>query len=352
SFPGTGRADRSRQQSTGTGAWHIATAMSGACVTGTCGDYASFLQRSITGRGGWPQIMPYDWEIRFEDGAFGVDWWTSGIFTEVPFSVWRTGISTPDDTSDDVRYIAVWLDDNGNGVFDMIANDHDSSGGANDPYTDWIYVYSPNDMSAGQSGYDTWLATAQSEGSDGGSTWGSENPMGRLVFYGWNHGDVSDGTLDAVAAQDRMPEAGTVFRFSTTKPNQPADVFSFSTDGLGAQARDEGQQIAALDDIGIVPNPYKGASSYEVSQLVDQVRFTNMPDQATIRIFTLAGTLVRTLEKNSASAMFPWDLSTEDNLPIASGMYIIHIETNIEGKTQEKVLKFGVVKKRVQLNAY
>jgi len=129
-------------------------------------------------------------------------------------------------------------------------------------------------------------------------------------------------------------------------------VFSFSTDGLGAQARDEGQQIAALDDIGIVPNPYKGASSYEVSQLVDQVRFTNMPDQATIRIFTLAGTLVRTLEKNSASAMFPWDLSTEDNLPIASGMYIIHIETNIEGKTQEKVLKFGVVKKRVQLNAY
>ncbi len=83
----------------------------------------------------------------------------------------------------------------------------------------------------------------------------------------------------------------------------------------------------AIDNIGITPNPYKGASSYEVSQLVDQVRFTNMPNQATIRIFTVAGTLVRTLEKNSASASFPWDLTTEEGLPVASGMYIIHVDS-------------------------
>jgi hypothetical protein len=164
----------------------------------------------------------------------------------------------------------------------------------------------------------------------------------------WNAGDVSDGTLDAVPEDQRMPEMGTVFRIETTKPNQPGDMFSMSTDGLGARARTEAENRAAIDEIGITPNPYKGASSYEVSQLVDQVRFTNMPNQATIRIFTVAGTLVRTLEKNSASASFPWDLTTEEGLPIASGMYIIHVDT----EWGEKVLKFGVVKKRIQLNTW
>jgi hypothetical protein len=47
--------------------------------------------------------------------------------------------------------------------------------------------------------------------------------------------------------------------------------------------------------------------------------------------------------------MFPWDLQTEDGLPIASGMYIIHVDVPNIG---EKVLKFGVIKKRVQLNAF
>ncbi|MDA1333898.1 MAG: T9SS type A sorting domain-containing protein, partial [Bacteroidetes bacterium] len=120
------------------------------------------------------------------------------------------------------------------------------------------------------------------------------------------------------------------------------------TDGLGARDRTIEENTDAIDLIGITPNPYKGASSYEVSQLVDQVRFTNMPNQATIRIFTVAGTLIRTLEKNSASASFPWDLVTEEGLPVASGMYIIHIDTEFG----EKVLKFGVVKKRVQLNTF
>ena len=122
-----------------------------------------------------------------------------------------------------------------------------------------------------------------------------------------------------------MPEDGTVFRIETTKPNQPGDAFSMSTDGLGARARTEAENRAAIDEIGITPNPYKGASSYEVSQLTDEVRFTNMPKQATVRIFTVA-----------------------EGLPIASGMYIIHVDSEFG----EKVLKFGVVKKRVQLNTF
>jgi hypothetical protein len=90
-----------------------------------------------------------------------------------------------------------------------------------------------------------------------------------------------------------------------------------------------------------------GASAYETSQIVDVARFTGLPEEATIRIFTLNGKLIRQLQKSSPSTYLEWDLQTEDNLPIASGMYLIHVEVPDLG---ERVLKFGVVKKQVQLN--
>jgi hypothetical protein len=117
---------------------------------------------------------------------------------------------------------------------------------------------------------------------------------------------------------------------------------------LGVTTGDQATAQAALDQIGIVPNPYKAASAYEVSQLTDQVRFTNMPQTATISVFGLNGSLITTLNKNSTDRSFAWDLTTEEGLPIASGMYIIHIQTDFG----DKVLKFGVVKKRVQLNTF
>lgn len=97
--------------------------------------------------------------------------------------------------------------------------------------------------------------------------------------------------------------------------------------------------------IGITPNPYVGASDYEVSSFTDEVRFTNMPEQAVIRVFQLSGVLVRTLVKNSLEPFITWDLRTDNNLPIGSGLYVIHVE--MEGGDQ--VIKFGVVKKQVWL---
>ncbi len=351
SFPGTGRATQGVQQSTNGGRWHIATGMSGGCPS-NCGDYSSFLARSIVGRDGWGPVMPFDWEIRFSDGGdYELDWWGTGIIQAGRMSIWNAGIATPDDPSDDIRWIPAILDNGGNPTWEMVANDHSSSGGADDPESDWIYFFDPVDQSAGQAGYDKWVTLALAEagaGGDGTAEWGGISTPGRIVLYNWNAGDVSDGTLDAVPLDQREPEAGTVFRMATTKPNQPGDSFAFSTDGLGARARTDAEAKSALDDIGISPNPYKGASAYEVSQLVDQVRFTNMPNQATVRIFSVSGTLIRTLVKNDSNASFPWDLATDEGLPISSGMYIIHVDSDLG----EKVLKFGVVKKRVQLNTF
>jgi hypothetical protein len=124
-------------------------------------------------------------------------------------------------------------------------------------------------------------------------------------------------------------------------------------DALGASAKDyaanETDMQDLLDGIGVVPNPYRGASAYEKSQLIDEVRFTGLPESATIRIFTLNGTLIRTLEKSGSGRTLPWDLTTDNQLPIASGLYLIHVDV---GNGREKVLKFAVFKKRVHLNVF
>jgi hypothetical protein len=323
-FPGQGRPGLNgvTQQVDG-GQWLIQAG-------GGTGPYDQFLTRWA--RNG-PVYGAADYEIRFTGNGVGLMYWGDGSVVPAP-EIWNAGIGTPDDTSDDVRLCPLILDENGDNLYNMAAIDHPVSGASNDPYLDWIYIY--------ECDYDAEVASGFDFATLGGEI------FGRTVLVNWNAGDVSDGTLDAVAESDRMPETGTIFRIETTKPNQPGDSFSMSTDGLGSRVRTDEENRAAVDNIGITPNPYKGASAYEVSQLTDQVRFTNMPTQATVRIFTVAGTLIRTLEKNSASASFPWDLTTEEGLPIASGMYIIHVDTEFG----EKVLKFGVVKKRVQLNTF
>ena len=66
----------------------------------------------------------------------------------------------------------------------------------------------------------------------------------------------------------------------------------------------------------------------------------------------LSGTLIRTLSKSGPDRFLEWDLQTETALPIASGMYLIHVDVlDSDGKSiGEKIIKFGVVKKRIQLD--
>src|SRR5258706_12192479 len=77
--------------------------------------------------------------------------------------------------------------------------------------------------------------------------------------------------------------------------------------------------------IRVVPNPYYAHSSYEQNQFSRRVRFMNLPAQCTVRIFNLAGQLVRTLEKNDPStSVLDWDIETRNQLPVGSGVYIYH----------------------------
>ncbi|MCH7975768.1 MAG: hypothetical protein IIC18_04340, partial [Bacteroidetes bacterium] len=67
------------------------------------------------------------------------------------------------------------------------------------------------------------------------------------------------------------------------------------------------------------------------------------------RVYTVSGSLVRTFSKDGPSRSLDWNLTSEANLPIASGMYIIHVDVPGVG---ERVLKFGVVQRRTRITIF
>jgi hypothetical protein len=95
----------------------------------------------------------------------------------------------------------------------------------------------------------------------------------------------------------------------------------------------------------VVPNPYRGSADWEEwtgsGARLGRIYFMNLPEKCTIRIYTIAGELVRTLEHSDvAYGAEPWDLTGEANVQVASGIYIYHIDAPDYG---EKIGKFAVL---------
>ncbi len=100
-----------------------------------------------------------------------------------------------------------------------------------------------------------------------------------------------------------------------------------------------------LDDVRVVPNPYKGSADWEEwtgsGARLGKLYFMNLPEKCTIRIYTIAGDLVRTLEHHDvASGAEPWDLAGEAGVQVASGIYVYHVDAPDYG---EKIGKFAVL---------
>jgi len=125
--------------------------------------------------------------------------------------------------------------------------------------------------------------------------------------------------------------------FTELSLNEWRPVYRFSTSGLETIINDDETAEDALDMMDIVPNPYYAYSSYETSRIDNRVRFVNLPPECKIQIFTVNGTLVRILEKDNNLTWLDWDLQNEQFVPIAGGMYLIHVQAPGVG---ERVLKF------------
>ena len=153
-------------------------------------------------------------------------------------------------------------------------------------------------------------------------------------------------TADGLAAYGSTWVGGSSVVFKMSKPNSSADTFTFTTEGLGMMAN-----AFDPDRISVWPNPYYGYNPEERDALDRRVMFSHLPEEgpATIRIFALDGTLVRTIHHNdTASQHATWDMKNNFELPVASGMYVAHVETN----HGDKILKLAVIQPEQRLDVY
>jgi hypothetical protein len=132
-------------------------------------------------------------------------------------------------------------------------------------------------------------------------------------------------------------------------PNGGIPQFQFNTSNIATRTYESAVGSSALETIRVVPNPYYGFSSYEASQLDNIVKITNLPETCTINIFSTSGTLIRQLRKDNSLTYVEWDLKNTYNVPIASGVYIIHVDA---GELGEKVVKWFGALRPVDLNSF
>lgn len=142
------------------------------------------------------------------------------------------------------------------------------------------------------------------------------------------------------------PIEGDIFSIYTNRPFAD-DIFTFST-----TASTESNQVEKenMDNIYVVPNPYVVSSNIESLDLQNprdrgprRVYFANLPAMCTIKIYTMAGDLVRTLKHEGSieNGIETWDLTTSDNFPVSFGIYIFHVESE---NGNESVGRFALIK--------
>jgi hypothetical protein len=88
-------------------------------------------------------------------------------------------------------------------------------------------------------------------------------------------------------------------------------------------------------NVGVWPNPYRGIQplDYNKEFRTGGVHFTHLPTKATLRIYNLAGDLVKVIRVTPQDyGEVSWDLLNEYGTRIAPGIYIYHVAAP-DGKT-------------------
>jgi len=97
-----------------------------------------------------------------------------------------------------------------------------------------------------------------------------------------------------------------------------------------------------------VATSYSGSPSDEPF-----VTFSNLPEEVTVKIFSLSGILIRTLGQNDKSSptspFLNWNLQNENGIRVASGLYLAIVSSPKYG---DKVLKFSIIMPQKQLQRY
>jgi hypothetical protein len=140
----------------------------------------------------------------------------------------------------------------------------------------------------------------------------------------------------------------------TIYPYTSEDIYEFT---LSPTTLSEDQRRLLFDKANVYPNPlyaFNVATSYNNGSPDEPfVTFSNLPEEVSIKIYSLSGQLLRTLgieDKSSPTSPFlRWNLQNESGLRVASGMYFAIVTSPNYG---EKVLKFAIIMPQKQIQKY
>ena len=141
-----------------------------------------------------------------------------------------------------------------------------------------------------------------------------------------------------------------------TGVNNYHPAYRFTIEGKAPTSQSAEEMETALDLINVVPNPYYGYSAYETSQFSTIVKITNLPAKCVVTIYSLDGKFIRQYNRNEVpgtpqgnnrgiqnrqiAPALEWDLKNSKGIPVASGMYLIHVDA--EGLGERIIKWFGV----------
>jgi hypothetical protein len=141
-----------------------------------------------------------------------------------------------------------------------------------------------------------------------------------------------------IVIRGALPAPGTVIKVRTWKPLTPNDAFSATISAPTINNVELAKEN--INEISVFPNPYLGANPLERDKYQRFMRFTNLPSDVSIRIFSLSGVFVRKLEKSNQNQYLDWDLRNKDGLPVASGVYLAYLDIPNVGS---RVMKLAVI---------
>ncbi len=171
--------------------------------------------------------------------------------------------------------------------------------------------------------------------------------------------DLIDSVTRATA--DSSYSGGKISYFVQAQSNVPYRYCVTSVDSSGNESGMTGysyypvaaepEASNALSKILVVPNPFKQQSGFLGSDEKKRLAFVNIPEKCTIRIYTLALDLVRTIEHTEGGVQ-TWGSSsgkdymmTDFGQNVMPGLYIYHVESHVPGHEGESsVGKFIIIK--------
>lgn len=145
-----------------------------------------------------------------------------------------------------------------------------------------------------------------------------------------------------------IKKAYTTYATQSPAQNNDRPMYSFNTETIAPDISTENGR-KSMDLVNVVPNPYRAYSEYENSPIDSRIKITNLPPECTITIFDMAGNLVKKINKADEATFVDWNLKNDDNVPISSGLYLIHVKNKDLG---EKIIRWYGIMHSIDLDTY